>query len=143
MIYSTCHSFLQCAQHVFTFEDKPTGVNEWFVLTRKSVRLSDERLLFQGDPDTKTAAGIVADNNFDPRLYGTRNGSVYGPGTYFATTAKYSHAYSRQDNGRCLVCQSLDAVCLRRMSTTSVFTIFKQNLDNTPSHLASLRTPTS
>ncbi|GAA6221073.1 TCDD-inducible poly [ADP-ribose] polymerase-like [Lates japonicus] len=50
-----------------------------------------ERHLFHGT--TKKASEDICHNNFDPRMAGT-NGAAYGFGSYFATTASFSHTYS-------------------------------------------------
>ncbi|XP_041636996.1 protein mono-ADP-ribosyltransferase TIPARP-like [Cheilinus undulatus] len=50
-----------------------------------------ERHLFHGT--TKNAAEEICHNNFDPRLAGL-NGTSYGFGSYFATTASFSNTFS-------------------------------------------------
>lgn len=37
---------------------------------------------------------IIANDNFDFRIAGSRVGALYGDGSYFATTAKYSDLYA-------------------------------------------------
>ena len=39
----------------------------------------------------------IATDNFDFRIAGSRVGALYGDGTYFATTAKYSDLYASAD----------------------------------------------
>nr|XP_046235741.1 protein mono-ADP-ribosyltransferase TIPARP-like [Scatophagus argus]XP_046235742.1 protein mono-ADP-ribosyltransferase TIPARP-like [Scatophagus argus]XP_046235743.1 protein mono-ADP-ribosyltransferase TIPARP-like [Scatophagus argus] len=50
-----------------------------------------ERHLFHGT--NRKASEDICHNNFDPRMAGV-NGTTYGFGTYFATKASLSHAYS-------------------------------------------------
>ncbi|KAM9334659.1 protein mono-ADP-ribosyltransferase TIPARP-like [Symphorus nematophorus] len=50
-----------------------------------------ERHLFHGT--TKEASEEICHNNFDPRVAGV-NGTSYGFGSYFATTASFSNTYS-------------------------------------------------
>ena len=52
-----------------------------------------ERQLFHGTVDEKTVK-CICHQNFDPRMHGV-HGTVYGKGAYFATTAKYSHSYTK------------------------------------------------
>lgn len=59
---------------------------------KKNGRL-DERTLFHGTDSYDTCYGICT-NNFDFRLSG-KNATVYGKGSYFAASAKYSHNYTR------------------------------------------------
>lgn len=51
-----------------------------------------ERHLFHGT--TKAASEDISHNNFDPRVAGA-NGTCNGFGSYFSTTASYSHTYSK------------------------------------------------
>ncbi|XP_062581166.1 protein mono-ADP-ribosyltransferase PARP12-like [Saccostrea cucullata] len=53
----------------------------------------DERSLFHGTDSIDTCYGICT-NNFDFRLSG-KNATVYGKGSYFAISAKYSHNYTK------------------------------------------------
>ncbi|XP_061188764.1 uncharacterized protein LOC133196934 [Saccostrea echinata] len=53
----------------------------------------DERSLFHGTDSIDTCYGICT-NNFDFRLSG-KNATMYGQGSYFATTSKYSNCYTR------------------------------------------------
>lgn len=59
---------------------------------KKTGRL-DERTLFHGTDSFDTCYGICT-NNFDFRLSG-KNATVFGKGSYFAASAKYSHSYTR------------------------------------------------
>nr|XP_034299146.1 protein mono-ADP-ribosyltransferase PARP12-like [Crassostrea gigas] len=59
---------------------------------KKTGRL-DERTLFHGTDSYDTCYGICT-NSFDFRLSG-KNATVYGKGSYFAASAKYSHNYTR------------------------------------------------
>ena len=40
---------------------------------------------------------VIAHQNFDFRIAGSNVGSLYGEGSYFATTAKYSDLYAHQN----------------------------------------------
>ena len=53
----------------------------------------EERSLFHGTDSYDTCDGICT-NNFDFRLSG-KNATVYGKGSYFAVSAKYSHSYTK------------------------------------------------
>uniref|UniRef100_A0A8B8ELJ5 Poly [ADP-ribose] polymerase n=1 Tax=Crassostrea virginica TaxID=6565 RepID=A0A8B8ELJ5_CRAVI len=53
----------------------------------------EERSLFHGTDSYDTCYGICT-NNFDFRLSG-KNATVYGKGSYFAVSAKYSHNYTK------------------------------------------------
>lgn len=53
----------------------------------------NEKSLFHGTDSIDTCYGICT-NNFDFRLSG-KNATMYGKGSYFATTAKYSNCYTR------------------------------------------------
>ncbi|XP_061188765.1 protein mono-ADP-ribosyltransferase PARP12-like [Saccostrea echinata] len=53
----------------------------------------DERSLFHGTDSSDTCYGICT-NNFDFRLSG-KNATVYGKGSYFAVSAKYSNNYTK------------------------------------------------
>jgi poly [ADP-ribose] polymerase 7/11/12/13 len=53
----------------------------------------DERSLFHGTDSIDTCYGICT-NNFDFRLSG-KNATMYGKGSYFAVTSKYSNCYTR------------------------------------------------
>ncbi|XP_062604830.1 protein mono-ADP-ribosyltransferase PARP11-like [Saccostrea cucullata] len=53
----------------------------------------DERSLFHGTDSINTCYGICT-TNFDFRLSG-KNATMYGQGSYFATTSKYSNCYTR------------------------------------------------
>ena len=52
-----------------------------------------ERQLFHGTVD-ETTVRCICHQNFDHRMHGV-HGTVYGKGAYFATTAKYSHQYTK------------------------------------------------
>lgn len=53
----------------------------------------EERRLFHGTDSYDTCFGICT-NNFDFRLSG-KNATVFGKGSYFAVSAKYSHNYTK------------------------------------------------
>ncbi|OWF51507.1 uncharacterized protein LOC110449058 [Mizuhopecten yessoensis] len=53
----------------------------------------NEKFLFHGTDSMKTCQGICT-NNFDFRTSG-KNATVYGEGSYFAETSKYSHSYTQ------------------------------------------------
>lgn len=55
-----------------------------------------ERHLFHGTDD-EAAVRCIVHQNFDPRMHGV-HGTVYGRGAYFATTAEYSHRYTKRVN---------------------------------------------
>lgn len=59
---------------------------------KKAGRL-EERRLFHGTDSYDTCFGICT-NNFDFRLSG-KNATVFGKGSYFAVSAKYSHNYTK------------------------------------------------
>lgn len=59
----------------------------------KNVRSVDERSLFHGTDSFDTCYGICT-NNFDFRLSG-KNATMYGKGSYFAVTSKYSNSYTK------------------------------------------------
>lgn len=62
----------------------------FFSIRCKAEHGRTERYLFHGVPNVDNAHGIVV-SNFDPKLAGKENGSVYGKGVYFATRAFDSH----------------------------------------------------
>ncbi|XP_060068547.1 uncharacterized protein LOC132548685 [Ylistrum balloti] len=53
----------------------------------------NEKALFHGTDSMKTCQGICT-NNFDFRTSG-KNATMYGEGSYFAETSKYSHSYTQ------------------------------------------------
>ncbi|XP_076452148.1 uncharacterized protein LOC143287760 [Babylonia areolata] len=54
-----------------------------------------EEELFHGTPSLLAARGICT-NNIDFRRAGENAGAVYGQGSYFSTTASYSHNYTQR-----------------------------------------------
>ncbi|CAG0898299.1 unnamed protein product [Darwinula stevensoni] len=53
----------------------------------------NERVLFHGTPSQNIQS--ICEQNFDWRLHGTANGSVFGKGVYFATNPQISTGYSK------------------------------------------------
>lgn len=46
---------------------------------------------------------FIVHDNFDFRIAGSRVGALYGDGSYFATTAKYSDLYASTDEDGCKI----------------------------------------
>ena len=55
--------------------------------------------VFHGTAEEDTTRWICG-VGFDQRMHGV-NGTVYGKGAYFATTAKYSHGYTQPSSRKC------------------------------------------
>lgn len=82
------------------------GVQTWkklkyYIIFSKKKKMSknrgdaNEKLLFHGtSPDT---IDHICARNFDFRMSG-KNATLYGKGSYFATTASYSHRYTSKDS---------------------------------------------
>ena len=60
--------------------------------------LPNEKLLYHGT--SYDVADAICFQNFDFRLYG-KNATKFGKGTYFSTSASYSHHFSEPDSKGC------------------------------------------
>ena len=56
---------------------------------------ANEKFLYHGTP--YNVADAICFQNFDFRVCG-KNATLYGKGTYFSTSARYSHKYSEPDS---------------------------------------------
>ena len=59
---------------------------------------ANEKLLYHGT--SYDAVDAICFQNFDFRVCG-KNATSYGKGTYFSTSASYSHQYSKPDSKSC------------------------------------------
>lgn len=62
-------------------------------LERSGAGALNEKMLFHGT-NKKNIEAIVSEQNIDPRLCGTQNGTAFGRGTYFALDANLADRYS-------------------------------------------------
>ena len=86
------HTFSLYIQFHFGFRQKSK------IKKKNSGNSPEERWLFHGT--NNDTVGPICQQGFDWRLSG-KHGTRYGKGSYFATEASYSHAYSRASDDNC------------------------------------------